>query len=129
MDIGNEMLNIFLQFLKAFAVGGGICLIAQIIINFTDLTAGKILVYFMLAGVVLTAIGVYQPLVDFAGAGATVPISGFGYLLANGAMKGAEKGFFYAVTGSLSAASAGVTAAVVFAFLMALIFKSRTKRN
>ena len=127
--MGQEFLEIFLQFLKAFAVGGGICLIAQIIINFTDLTAGKILVYFMLAGVVLTAIGVYQPLVEFAGAGATVPISGFGYLLANGAIKGAEKGFFYAVTGSLSAASAGVTAAVVFAFLMALIFKSRTKRN
>lgn len=123
------MLEIFLAFVKAFAVGGGICLIAQIIINFTDLTAGKILVYFMLAGVVLTAIGVYQPLVEFAGAGATVPISGFGYLLANGAMKGAEKGFFYAVTGSLSAASAGVTAAVVFAFIMSLIFKSRTKRN
>ena len=127
--MGTEILEIFLAFVKAFAVGGGICLIAQIIINFTDLTAGKILVYFMLAGVVLTAIGVYQPLVDFAGAGATVPISGFGYLLANGAIKGAEKGFFYAVTGSLSAAGAGVTAAVVFAFLMALIFKSRTKRN
>ena len=124
-----EMLDIFLQFLKAFAVGGGICLIAQIIINFTDLTAGKILVYFMLAGIVLTAIGLYQPLVEFAGAGATVPISGFGYLLANGAIKGAEKGFFSAITGSLSAASAGVTAAVVFAFIMALIFKSRTKRN
>ena len=124
-----EILDILFQYLKAFAVGGGICLIAQIIINFTDLTAGNILVYFMLAGVVLTAIGLYQPLVDFAGAGATVPISGFGYLLANGAMKGAERGFFYAVTGSLSAASAGVTAAVVFAFIMALIFKSRTKRN
>ncbi|MDE6504775.1 MAG: SpoVA/SpoVAEb family sporulation membrane protein [Clostridia bacterium] len=128
-EFSNEILDIFLQFVKAFAVGGGICLIAQIIINFTDLTAGKILVYFMLAGVVLTAVGLYQPLVDFAGAGATVPISGFGYLLANGAMRGAEKGFFAAVTGSLSAASAGVTAAVVFAFLMALIFKSRTKRN
>lgn len=127
--MGMELLEIFLQYLKAFAVGGGICLIAQIIINFTDLTAGKILVYFMLAGVVLTAIGVYQPLVDFAGAGATVPISGFGYLLANGAMKGAERGFFYAITGSLTAASAGVTAAVVFSFLMALIFKSHTKRN
>ncbi len=129
MEFENEILNIFLQFLKAFAVGGGICLIAQIIINFTDLTAGKILVYFMLAGVVLTAVGIYQPLVEFAGAGATVPISGFGYLLASGAIKGAEKGFFGAITGSLSAASAGVTAAVVFAFIMALIFKSRTKRN
>lgn len=124
-----EILDILFTYLKAFTVGGGICLIAQIIINFTDLTAGKILVYFMLAGVVLTAIGLYQPLVDFAGAGATVPISGFGYLLANGAMKGAEKGLFYAITGSLAAASAGITAAVVFAFIMALIFKSRTKRN
>lgn len=124
-----EILLIFLAYLKAFAVGGAICMIAQIIINFTDLTAGKILVYFMLSGVVLTAIGVYQPLVEFAGAGATVPISGFGYLIANGAMKGAEKGFFQAITGSLSAASAGVTAAVVFSFIMALIFKSKTKRN
>ena len=125
--MGNEILTIFLQYLKAFAVGGGICLIAQIIINFTDLTAGKILVYFMLAGVVLTAIGVYQPLVEFAGAGATVPISGFGYLLANGAMKGAQKGLFQALTGSLAAASAGVSAAVIFSFIMALIFKSHTK--
>ena len=124
-----ELVEILLQYLKAFIVGGGICLIAQIIINYTDLTAGKILVYFMLAGVVLTAIGVYQPLVEFAGAGATVPISGFGYLLAQGAIKGAEKGFFSAITGSLAAASAGVTAAVVFAFIMSIIFKSRTKRN
>lgn len=125
----SQVLDIVLQFIKAFAVGGSICVIAQFIINFTDLTAGKILVYFMLAGVVLTAIGIYQPLVDFAGAGATVPICGFGYLLANGAIKGAERGFFYAITGALSAASAGVTAAVVFSFIMALIFKSRTKRN
>ena len=127
--MGQEILFILLAYLKAFAVGGAICLIAQIIINFTNLTAGKILVYFMLSGVVLTAIGVYQPLVEFGGAGATVPISGFGYLLANGAMKGAEKGFFGAITGSLAAASAGVTAAVVFSFIMALIFKSRTKPN
>ncbi len=127
--MGQEILNIFLAYIKAFAVGGGICVIAQIIINYTDLTAGKILVYFMLAGVVLTAIGVYQPLVEFAGAGATVPISGFGYLLANGAIKGAEKGFFYAVTGSLSAAAAGITAAVVFSFIMSLIFKAHTKPN
>lgn len=124
-----EILAILFQYLKAFAVGGSICLIAQVIINFTDLSAGKILVYFMLSGVVLTAIGLYQPLVDFAGAGATVPISGFGYLLASGAMKGAEKGFFSAITGSLAAASAGVTAAVVFSFIMALIFKAKIKRS
>lgn len=125
----DEYFDIIFMFIKAFAVGGAICVIAQIVINFTDISAGKILVYFMLAGVVLQALGLYQYLVDFAGAGATVPISGFGYLLANGAMRGAEKGFFFAITGSLAAASAGVSAAVVFSFIMALIFKSRTKFN
>ena len=124
-----EYLEIALMFFKAFAVGGLICMIAQIVINFTELTAGKILVLFMLSGIVLTAIGAYQPLVEFAGAGATVPISGFGYLLANGAMKGAQTGLFQALTGSLAAASAGVSAAVIFSFIMALIFKSHTKYN
>lgn len=127
--ITQEILDILFMYLKAFAVGGAICTVAQLVINFTDLTSGKILVFTMLAGVVLTAFGVYQPLVDFAGAGATVPISGFGYLLANGAIKGAEKGFYYAVTGSLTAASAGVTAAVVFSLIMSLIFHSKPKRN
>ncbi len=127
--ITQEILDILFMYLKAFAVGGAICTVAQLVINFTALTSGKILVFTMLAGVVLTALGVYQPLVDFAGAGATVPISGFGYLLANGAIKGAEKGFFYAVTGSLTAASAGVTAAVVFSLIMSLIFHSKPKRN
>lgn len=124
-----EYLNILLMFIKAFTVGGLICVIAQIIINFTELTSGKILVLFMLAGIVLTALGLYQPLVDFAGAGATVPISGFGYLLANGAMRGAEEGLFSALTGPLVAASAGVSAAVIFSFIMAIIFKSHTKHN
>ena len=124
-----EFLEIVLMFIKAFAVGGLICMIAQIVINFTELTAGKILVLFMLIGVALTAVGLYQPLVDFAGAGATVPICGFGYLLANGAMKGAQQGIFQALTGSLAAASAGVSAAVIFSFIMALIFKSHTKYN
>ena len=124
-----QYFEIFFSFAKAFAVGGLICMIAQIVINFTDLTAGKILVMFMLIGVVLQGLGVYQYLVDFAGAGATVPISGFGYLLANGAIKGAEKGIFGAFTGALSAASAGISAAVIFSFLMAMIFHSRTKKN
>ncbi len=124
-----EYLEILFMFIKAFAVGGLICTIAQVIINFTDLTAGKILVSFMLAGIVLTALGLYQPLVEFAGAGATVPISGFGYLLANGAMRGAQQGLFQALTGALAAASAGVSAAVIFSFIMALIFKSHTKYN
>lgn len=124
-----EYLEIAFMFLKAFAVGGLICAAAQVVINFTELTAGKILVLFMLLGVLFTALGLYQPLVEFAGAGATVPISGFGYLLANGAMKGAEKGLFQALTGPLVAASAGVSAAVVFSFIMALIFKSHTKHS
>ena len=122
-------LEILWDFAKAFLVGGAICMIAQIVINFTDLTAGKILVLFMLAGVALQALGLYQFLVEFAGAGETVPISGFGYLLANGAIKGAEKGLFGAFTGALSSASAGVSAAVIFSFLMAMVFRSRTKRN
>ena len=124
-----EYLSIVFDFIKAFAVGGAICMIAQIVINFTDLTAGKILVVFMLSGVVLQGLGLYQYLVDFAGAGATVPISGFGYLLANGAIKGAQKGIFGAFTGALSAASAGISAAVIFSFVMALLFKSRSKKN
>lgn len=124
-----EYVTIFFDFVKAFTVGGLICMIAQIVINYTDLTAGKILVLFMLAGVVLQGLGIYQYLVDFAQAGATVPISGFGYLLANGAIKGAQKGFFGAFTGALSSASAGVSAAVIFSFIMAMIFKSRSKKN
>ncbi|MBQ8658992.1 MAG: SpoVA/SpoVAEb family sporulation membrane protein [Clostridia bacterium] len=121
--------DILFTFAKAFAVGGLICMIAQIVINFTDLTSGKILVIFMLAGVVLQGLGLYQYLVDFAGAGATVPISGFGYLLANGAIRGAQKGLFGAFTGALSAASAGVSAAVIFSFIMAMIFKAKSKKN
>ncbi len=122
-------LEIALNFVKAFAVGGLICAIAQIVINYTDLTSGKILVLFMLSGVLLQGLGLYGYLVEFAGAGATVPISGFGYLLANGAMQGAQKGFFGAFTGALSAASAGISAAVIFSFLMAMIFKSRSKKS
>ena len=121
--------EILWNFVKAFVVGGAICMVAQIIINFTDLTAGKILVLFMLSGVVLQGLGLYQYLVDFAGAGATVPISGFGYLLANGGIRGAEKGFFGAVTGALSSASAGISAAVIFSFLIAVVFRSRSKKN
>ena len=124
-----QYLVVLWGFLKAFAVGGTICLIAQIVINFTDLTAGKILVMFMLTGAVLQGLGAYQYLVDFAGAGATVPISGFGYLLANGAIAGAQKGWFGAFTGALSAASAGISAAVIFSYIMALFFRSRTKKN
>ena len=117
------------MYLKVFVVGGLICAIAQVLINYTKITAGKILVYFLLAGVLLQAIGVYQYVVDFAGAGATVPISGFGYLLADGAMKGAKESLFKAITGGLSVASMGVTAAIIFGYIFSLCFKSRSKKN
>lgn len=123
------MVDMLFMYLKAFVVGGLICAIAQLLINYTKITSGKILVYFMLSGLVLQAFGLYRYLVDFAGAGATVPISGFGYLLANGAIKGAKNGLFGAFTGGLSAASAGVTAAVVFGYFNALVFKARSKKN
>ena len=123
------MTEIILTYIKAFAVGGLICVIAQLLINKTKLTSGRILVIFLLAGVFLQAIGVYEYLVDFAGAGATVPISGFGYLLAEGAINGAKQGLYEAITGGLSAATAGITAAIVFSFIFSLIFKPKSKLN
>ena len=125
----NMTAEIILMFVKAFIVGGIICTIAQLLINYTKITPGRILVYFLLAGVFLQAIGVYQYLVDFAGAGATVPISGFGYLLAKGAMDGAKEGLYGALTGGITAAAAGITAAITFGYLFALIFKPKSKRN
>ena len=117
------------QFIKAFVVGGAICTVAQLLINLTKLTAGKILVYFLLAGVFLQSIGVYQYIVDFAGAGATVPISGFGYLLADGAIKGAKISLFKAITGGITSAAMVITAAIVFGYIFALIFKPKSKKN
>lgn len=122
-------LEIIFMFVKAFVVGGLICTVAQLLINYTKITSGKILVYFLLAGVVLQAVGVYQYIVDFAGAGATVPISGFGYLLAQGAIKGAKEGLFGALTGGVTSAAAGITAAIVFGYIFALIFKPKSKKN
>ena len=123
------VIDIILTFLKAFAVGGAICLIAQLLINYTKITSGKILVIFLLSGLVLQAFGVYQYLVDFAGAGATVPISGFGYLLAKGAMEGAKESLFKAITGGITAAGMGITAAIVFGYVFAVIFHARSKKN
>ena len=123
------MTEILAAYVKAFLVGGAICAVAQLIINFTKITSGKILVYFMLSGLVLQAFGLYEFLVDFGGAGATVPISGFGYLLANGAIKGAKSSLFGAFTGGLASASAGVTAAIVFGYFNALIFRAKSKKN
>ena len=123
------MIEVLLGFLKAFVVGGTICTIAQLIINKTKLTTGKILVLFLLCGLFLQAVGLYEYLVEFGGAGATVPISGFGYLLAQGAIKGAKSGLLSAVTGGLISASSGVTSAIFFGYLFALIFKPKSKNN
>ena len=122
-------LEILITYLKVFAVGGLICLIAQLLINYTKITAGKILVCFLLAGALLQSVGLYQYLVDFADAGATVPISGFGYLLAKGAIKGAKESLFKAITGGITAAGMGITAAIIFGYIFALIFKSKSKKN
>ena len=123
------MQEIVLSYAKAFDVGGAICLTAQLLINYTKMTAGKILVYFRLGGLFLQAAGIYGYLVDFAGSGATVPICGFGYLLANGAINGARESLFGAITGGMQAAAPGVTAAVVFSFVNALVFKPKSKKN
>lgn len=123
------MIEIVFSFIKAFIVGGAICTIAQLIINKTKLTSGKILVLFLLCGLVLQAFGLYEYIVDFAGAGATVPISGFGYLLADGAIRGAKGGLLGAITGGLKSAAAGVSAAIIFGFLAAVIFKPKSKYN
>ncbi len=117
-----------MQYLIAFAVGGLICVIGQLLIDFTKLTPARILVVFVTAGVFLTAVGVYEPLVQFAGAGATVPLTGFGYTLAKGIQEAVEAlGFLGAFTGGVTAAAAGITAAVFFGYLAALCSKPSDK--
>ena len=115
-------------YLWAFTVGGLLCVIAQIFIDKTKLTPARILVAFVVLGVVLGAVGLYEPIVDFAGAGATVPLSGFGYTMAEGVRKAvAANGLIGALTGGITAAAAGVTAAIVFGYLGSLISKPREK--
>lgn len=114
--------------LIAFAVGGAICVIGQILIDYTKLTPARILVSFVVSGVLLTAIGVYEPLVKFAGFGATVPLTGFGYTLAKGVEAAVAKyGLLGALTGGLTATAAGITAAIVCGFLAAILSKSKSK--
>ncbi len=118
-----------MDYLKAFVVGGIICAIAQILIDKLKLTPARILVIYVVAGAALTVLGVYKPLVEFAGCGATIPIAGFGYTLAEGAKKGiAEHGICGILTGGLTGAAGGITAAVVFGLLFALIFKPKAKK-
>ena len=113
---------------KAFLVGGGICAVGQVLIDRTALTPARILVSFVVAGVVLGGLGFYQPLLDFAGAGASVPLTGFGALLARGVREAvAEAGALGALTGGLTASAGGITAAVVCALTVAFLSHSRDK--
>ncbi|MGN0498403.1 MAG: stage V sporulation protein AE [Acutalibacteraceae bacterium] len=117
-----------MDYINAFWVGGLICVVAQILIDKTKLTPARILVGYVCAGVLLSGIGVYKYIVDFAGAGATVPLSGFGYTMTEGIKKAiAEKGFLGVLTGGLTAAAAGISAAVVFGYIGALVGESREK--
>ncbi|MBQ7230158.1 MAG: stage V sporulation protein AE [Oscillospiraceae bacterium] len=117
-----------MDYIKAFLVGGGICLIAQLLIDYTKLTPAKILVGFVVLGVVLGGIGIYEPLVEFAGAGASVPLLGFGNTLAKGVREAiAENGFLGVLTGGLKSTAGGITAAIIAGLLVSLIFKQKDK--
>ena len=117
-----------MDFIKAFIVGGILCVIGQILIDKTKLTPARILVCYVVLGVILGAIGIYKPLVDFAGAGASVPLTGFGYLLAKGVKEAVDQqSLLGAFTGGLKATSAGITAAIMAALVVGLIFKVKDK--
>ena len=117
-----------MDYIKAFLVGGALCVIAQLLIDYTRLTPAKILVSYVVLGVVLGGIGLYQPLVDFAGAGATTPLTGFGFLISKGIRKAVdEKGLLGALTGGLTASAGGITAALVFGYLACLLAKGKPK--
>ena len=123
-------MEIMMEYFKAFAVGGMLCVIGQLLIDFTKLSPARILSCFVVAGLILGALGVYQPLVDFAGAGASVPLTGFGNLLAHRVEKAVSKqGLLGVFTGGLTAASGGVCAAVFFALLVALVFRPKDKKK
>ena len=118
-----------MMYLKVFAIGGLICTIGQLLIITTTLTSSRILVLFVCIGAVLEGLGLYQPIVDFAGAGATVPIVGFGRSLAKGVIEAVrDQGVVGVFTGGLTATAGGIAAAVISAYIMALIFNSKTKK-
>lgn len=124
----SKLLEMLMMYVKAFFVGGIICAIGQILIMKTKLTSARILVGYVTAGVILGALGLYKPLIDFAGAGATVPLTGFGYTLAHGAMEAVKsEGLLGAFTGGVVAGAGGIAAAVFFGYLVALIFKPKMK--
>lgn len=118
-----------MDYVWAFVIGGLFCVIAQVLIDKTKMTPARILVLYVVAGVALGAVGLYGPLEKFAGAGATTPLTGFGYLISEGVKKEvAEKGLIGALTGPLCAAAGGIAAALVFGFIASLIFKGKAKK-
>lgn len=118
-----------MEYLNAFLCGGVLCAIGQILIDRTKLSPARILTGYVVAGVILSAVGLYQPLADWAGAGATVPLTGFGHALANGVREAvAERGWLGVLTGGFTAAAGGIAAAVVFGVIMAAIFRPGSKR-
>lgn len=117
-----------MEYIRAFLCGGALCVVGQLLIDRTKLTPARILVGFVTAGVILSGLGLYQPLVDWGGAGATVPLTGFGHLLAKGVKKAvAEQGVLGAFTGGMTATAGGITAAIVFGLLAAALFKPKPK--
>ncbi len=121
-------MEIFMEYFWAFVIGGLICVVGQVLIDLTKLTPARILTSYVVAGVILGALGLYKPIVDFAGGGATVPLTGFGYLLSKGVREAVdERGIVGAFTGGFTNAAAGIAAAIFFGLLAALIFKSGSK--
>jgi stage V sporulation protein AE len=119
----------FMDYFWAFVIGGLLCVIGQLLISYTRITSARVLVIFVTSGVVLTALGLYEPLVELAGAGATVPLTGFGYALGKGAIEGAlENGVIGAFTGGIIATAGGIAAAILFGYLNAVIFTPKTKK-
>lgn len=118
-----------MEYINAFIVGGLLCIIGQLLIDLTKLTPARILVIYVVSGTILTVVGLYEPIVKIGGCGATIPLTGFGYTLGKGVIKGInEKGLLGAFTGGITAASGGIAAAIFFGFLIALIFKSKEKK-
>lgn len=119
-----------LDYVYVFVIGGAICVVGQLLISLTRMTPARVLVLFVTLGVALNAVGLYEPLVELAGAGATVPLTGFGYALSKGAIEGARtEGIIGAFTGGIKAAAGGIAAAVFFGYLFSLVFRSRTKEH
>ncbi len=121
-------MELFWAMVRAFVAGGALCALGELLILRTNLTSARILVLFVIAGVALEALGIYEPLIEFAGAGATTPLTGFGYSLSQGAIKGArEEGLMGALSGGIAATAAGVAASIVFGYIAALCSRPRSK--